>query len=101
MCAQYGDPVDWDKCPPDWEDFPDYVHISMSIFNALPDLYVAGGMDAPLYTGKDISALPVLFDLYDISDKEDKIRVFDTIQFLDGRAREQAMAERKKAAKQK
>lgn len=95
MCELYNDPIDWDKCPPDWEDFPWYVHISLPIFNALPDNYI-GGME-PLYSGKDITALPVLLDLYDITDKEDRLLVFETIQFLDGRARDQAVAARKKA----
>ena len=97
MCEQLGDEPDPDKIPPDYDSFPSYVHTGMEIFNALTDTYT-GGMQ-PVYSGKNLSALPVLFDLYLIDDKEDRMDIFDIVRFLDNRARKQAMDEAKKAAK--
>jgi hypothetical protein len=99
MCRLYNDAVDWNKCPPDIEDFPDYVHDALTLFNCLPDTYIST-MDSPIYSGKDITALPVLFNVYSIRDCHyHRLLVFETIQFLDGRAREQALSERKKKGK--
>lgn len=96
MCATYGDEPDPSKIPPDYSSFPVYVHVAMEIFNALPDTY-SGGM-SPMYTGKDISSLPVLFDLY-LVDKHMQMKTFEVIRFLDNRARKQAIKEAEKAAK--
>ena len=37
MMEQMGEEPDWEKCPPDWEDFPDIVIITMNIFNSMGD----------------------------------------------------------------
>lgn len=97
MCEALGDTPDLDKLPPNWDSFPWYVHTSMEIFNALPDTY-SGGM-SPVFTGKNYSSLPVMYDLYLVGD-EDKMKIFEVLRFLDNRAREQAIKEAKKAAKQ-
>ena len=35
MCEQMGEDPDWEKCPPDAEDFPDIVITAINIFNSL------------------------------------------------------------------
>ena len=37
MVEQTGEEIDWDRCPPEWEDFPSSVEIAMTIFNSLGD----------------------------------------------------------------
>jgi hypothetical protein len=72
------------------------VHVALDIFNALPDLY-SGGM-SPMYTGKDLSALNVLYDLFEVN-AADRMLIFRVIQEVDARARKQAIDQAKKAAK--
>lgn len=95
MCEAMGDEPDINKFPPAFESFPSYVQIALEIFNALPDTY-SGGM-SPVYTGKNLSALQILFDLYLV--KDESMKVFDVIRFLDNRARKQAIKEAEKANK--
>ena len=35
MVEQTGEEIDWDRCPPDTEDFPPIVIDAMNIFNSL------------------------------------------------------------------
>jgi hypothetical protein len=93
MCEALGDTPDYEKMPPDYEDFPSYVHVGIEIFNSLPDNYT-GGMQ-PIYCGKDLSALQVLLELYDV-DKDDRMKVLDVIRYLDSKARKQAIREASK-----
>ena len=37
MCEQTGQDIDWERCPPDMEDFPETVLTSLNIFNTLGD----------------------------------------------------------------
>ena len=96
MCEVYGDTPDPNKMPPEYDSFPSYVHVAMEIYNALPDTY-SGGM-APVYTGKNLSSLQVLFDLFRV-DTDDRLVVFEVIRFLDTKAREQSMRDAEKANK--
>jgi hypothetical protein len=95
MCQVMGDEPDINKLPPAFESFPSYVQIALEIFNALPDTY-SGGM-SPVYTGKNLAALNILFELYLV--KDESMKVFDVIRFLDNRARKQAIKEAEKANK--
>ena len=53
MVEQTGEEIDWDRCPPDIEDFPKVVHTAMNIFNSLGDrIYADVG-----YIGKDFTNL--------------------------------------------
>lgn len=97
MCEEFGDEVDLDTIPPDYMDFPSYVHTAIQIFNALPDNYTST-MESVLYIGKDYSALPILFELYLVDDC-DKMLVFTVVQFLDSRARRKAVEAAKKKSK--
>ncbi len=91
-----GDEPDMSKIPPDFSSFPAYVQVSIEIFNSLPDTY-SGGM-SPVYTGKNLSSLPVLFELFLIAEDE-RLQVFEVSRFLDHRARKQAMKAAEKANK--
>lgn len=96
MCEMLGDEVDFKKIPIEYEDFPTYVHHGITIFNALPDNYLAGM--TTMYIGKDLAVLPVLYDLYDI-DRCDQLLIFEVVQHLDAKARKQAIRDAKKANK--
>ena len=39
MCNQTGQEIDWEKCPPDWEDFPQVVIDAIYIFHSMPIKY--------------------------------------------------------------
>lgn len=96
MCSELGDPIDSKKMPPEMEDFPSYVEVAISIFNCLPDTY-SGGME-PIYCGKDIGAIQSLYEIFEV-DKEDKLRILKVVNFLDTRARKQAIADAKRKSK--
>ena len=60
MVEQTGEEIDWEKCPPEMEDFPDSVHTAISIYNSLGDrMYPDIG-----YIGKDCTNLSFLYDNY-------------------------------------
>lgn len=62
MCEQTGEEVDWEKCPPDIEDFPTIVIDSLNIYNSLGNrMYPDIG-----YVGKDYTNLNILLDLYKV-----------------------------------
>ena len=96
MCEQLGEEPDPEKMPPDFTDFPYYVHRAFDLFNALPDTY-SGGMDT-IYVGKDFSAINSLFDIYNV---EDRRKVFEVILHLDSRARDKAIQDAKAAQKKR
>ena len=51
MVEQTGEEIDWERCPPDVEDFPESVHTAIQIFNTLGDrVYPDVG-----FTGKDFT----------------------------------------------
>lgn len=85
MCEQTGEEVDWEKCPPAWEDFPDIVTDILNIFNSLGDrVYPDIG-----YVGKDFTNLNFLMERYTIQEKDIDF-VFNTILWLDSRAIEKS-----------
>jgi len=81
MCEQTGEEVDWDKCPPDWEDFPNIISDILSIFNSMGSrVYPDIG-----YIGKDYTNFDFLLKYYQIEDYQIEF-VFNTILWLDSRA---------------
>jgi hypothetical protein len=81
MCEQTGEEIDWEKCPPELEDFPESIYITLNIFNSLgnrvfPDVG---------YIGKDYTNLNLLYNFYYIEEYE-KDWIFELLLFLDGRA---------------
>lgn len=94
ICEQMGHEPDPRAMPLELEDFPDIVQIAFDIFNTLRDCYIPG--ELPIYIGKDLTALPVLYDIYDIRDLDTKQFILKTINILD---REAVIAYQKKLPK--
>ena len=78
MCEQTGEEIDWDKCPPEIEDFPDSVYIAMSIYSSLGDrIYPDVG-----FIGKDFTNLSLLYKNYYVEEHEEDW-IFELLLFLD------------------
>ena len=78
MVEQTGEEIDWEKCPPEIEDFPDSVHTAMNIYNSLGDrIYPDVG-----FIGKDFTNLSLLYENYFIEEHE-KDWIFELLLFLD------------------
>ena len=81
MCEQTGEEIDWEKCPPDWEDFPNIIGDTLSIFNSMGSrVYPDIG-----YIGKEYTNFDFLLKYYEIEDYQIEF-VFNTILWLDSRA---------------
>ena len=78
MCEQTGEEIDWEKCPPEIEDFPDSVHTAMNIYNSLGDrIYPEIG-----FIGKDFTNLSLLYKNYYVEEHEEDW-IFELLLFLD------------------
>ncbi len=97
MCFEMGDEPDPNKIPPEITDFPIQVHQAFEIYNALSDNYVNNSVSV-VFVGKDYSAFDIVAELV-LVPKEDRLEVFRIVQFLDSRARQQALKDAEKAAK--
>ena len=85
MMEQMGEEPDWERCPNDWEDFPELVLSTVNLFHSLGDrVYADIG-----YVGKDYTNLKFLMKKYGI-EKHMKDYVFDMILWLDSRAIEKS-----------
>lgn len=93
------EPPPLSEMPLEFEDFPTIVHTSLEIFNNLPDTYVSRMEAPPLYTGKDLSSLPVMYELHYVTDLEDKRMVLEFINLFDIQARKDLNKPRPKAGK--
>tara|TARA_A100001011_G_scaffold297606_1_gene310370 strand:- start:5020 stop:5346 length:327 start_codon:yes stop_codon:yes gene_type:complete len=82
MCEQTGEEIDWDKCPPDSEDFPNSTLTALSIFNTLGDRV---GSDVG-YIGKDFTNFNFILDNFYITEKAEKDWIYELILFLERRA---------------
>ena len=81
MCEQTNMEIDWERCPPEAEDFPESVLTAINIFNSLGDrIYGDVG-----YIGKDLTNLNFILDMYKIEEHE-KDWQFELLIFLDRRA---------------
>ena len=79
MVEQTGEEIDWDKCPPDIEDFPNSIMTALSIYNSLGDrIYPDIG-----YIGKDFTNLSLLYKNYYVEEHEEDW-IFELLLFLDG-----------------
>ena len=64
MVEQTGEEIDWDRIPPDVEDFPDSVITALNIYNSLGNrVYPDIG-----YVGKDYTNLELLYKFFYIED---------------------------------
>ena len=85
MMEQMGEEPDWERCPDDWEDFPDLVIDALNIFYSLGDrVYADIG-----YTGKDFGSYKMLLKSYKIEKHQEEF-ILDTVLWLDGRAIEKS-----------
>jgi hypothetical protein len=81
MCEQTGQEIEWEKCPPDWEDFPQVVITTFNIFHSLGDrIYPDVG-----YIGKDFTNFNFLLKYYQVETYQIEF-IFNTILWLDSRA---------------
>ena len=78
MVEQTGEEIDWEKCPPELEDFPNSVHTAMNIYNSLGDrIYPDVG-----FIGKDFTNLSLLYKNYYVEEHEEDW-IFELLLFLD------------------
>tara|TARA_R100001015_G_C4579151_1_gene135948 strand:- start:11 stop:310 length:300 start_codon:yes stop_codon:yes gene_type:complete len=81
MVEQTGEEIDWDRCPPEAEDFPQIVIDSINMYHSLGNrMYPEIG-----YMGKDYTNLPLLFKLYKIQEHQEEY-VYELLLYLDNRA---------------
>ena len=81
MCEQTGEEIDWEKCPPEIEDFPDSILTALNIFESLGDrVYPDVG-----YVGRDYTNLDLLYKVY-LVEKHEEDLIFELLLFLDSRA---------------
>ena len=85
MMEQMGEEPDWEKCPPDWEDFPSIIGDIMNVYHSMGDrVYPDVG-----YIGKDFTQLKFFLKHYDIQ-KHQHDFVINTILWLDSKAIERS-----------
>ena len=78
MCEQTGQEIDWERCPPDLEDFPEIVITAIQIYNSLGDrIYPDVG-----YTGKDYTNLPLLYELHHIKEESQKDYILELLLII-------------------
>jgi hypothetical protein len=78
MVEQTGEEIDWERCPPEVEDFPDSIHTALQIYNSLGDrVYPDVG-----FTGKDFTNLSFLYKDYYVEEYE-KEWIFEIMMFMD------------------
>lgn len=97
MCALQGIEPLAREMPIGLEDFPDIVRTSLDIFNRLPDRLITTEL-GPLYTGKDMTSIPVFFEYADITLQKDKKLVIEIVQHLDQKAVKREVQKHKRAA---
>jgi len=82
MVEQTGEEIDWERCPPEWEDFPESISTAMCIFNSLGDkIYPEIG-----YTGKDFGNINLLYELYDVKTYKEKEWTLELLLHLESNA---------------
>ena len=85
MVEQTGEEIDWEKCPPEMDDFPDSVVTALNIYHSLGSrMYPEIG-----YIGKDFTSLSFLYKNYYV-EKHEEDWLFELILFLDFRAIEES-----------
>ena len=81
MCEQTGEEINWEKCPPEIEDFPTSILTALNIFESLGiRVYPDVG-----YVGRDYTNLDLLYKVYFV-EKHEEDWIFELLLFLDSRA---------------
>lgn len=97
MCEQLNMEPDPSQIPMDIHSLDSLCQEAVAIFNILNDTFVPGTY--PMYNGKDLSGLTLAFDLFNITNREDKLQMLEFIRILDSEAKKSAISEYKKATK--
>ena len=86
MCEQTGEEIDWDRCPPEIEDFPEPIITALNIFNSLGNrIYPDIG-----FVGKDYTNLSLLYSFYGITGRIEKEYIFELLLFIDNQTQEES-----------
>jgi len=81
MVEQTGEEIDWDRCPPEAEDFPGIVIDAINIHHSLGNrVYPEVG-----YVGKDYTNLPLLQNIHGIEEYQTEY-LFELLMYLDNQA---------------
>jgi len=79
MVEQTGEEIDWDRCPPDAEDFPESVLTALNIYNSLGNkIFPDVG-----FVGKDYVLLDYLLKSYNIESEQQKDWVFELLSHME------------------
>ena len=79
MVEQTGEEIDWERCPPDAEDFPQSVLTIMNVYNSL-----GNRIESDIgFVGKDFTNLNLLSDLENIVTDSEKDWAFELLLYLD------------------
>ena len=82
MIEQTGEEIDWDRCPPDYDDFPSSVQVAMDIYQYLGSkIYADVG-----FTGKDYSNLNLVLESNKITTQIEKDWVLEILLTMEGHA---------------
>ena len=80
MVEQTGEEIDWDRCPPDYDDFPTSVQIAMDIYHHLGSrIFSDIG-----FTGKDYTNLNLILELHKITTHLEKDWVIEVMLTMEG-----------------
>lgn len=102
VCEELGQTPDESKKPIQFEELPYEVQLQIEIYNQMQDTYMLPAMSAPIYTGKDINNLTVLFSIYEVP-TEDRSLLLELINIIDEgpikKSRDAAIKQAKKGKK--
>ena len=80
MCEQMGQEPDWEKCPPEWEDFPEVIINAINIYYSLGNkVYPDIG-----FVGKDYTKFDFLLKRYKIEEHQIDY-VFEVLTYMENR----------------
>jgi hypothetical protein len=91
MVEQTGEEIDWDRCPPDQEDFPMSTITALNVFHTMGDRI---GSDVG-YIGKDFTNLDFILDFFFIEEQAQIDWTYELILFLERRAIEDSRKQMK------
>ncbi|WBF79380.1 hypothetical protein IACHDJAJ_00174 [Aeromonas phage vB_AdhS_TS3] len=82
VCQELEQEPDYSKKPLEFSELSEEAQLAVEIYNQMQDTFLAPGMSAPIYTGKDITSLGVLYDIFDVPDAW-KITILEMINIID------------------
>ena len=91
MVEQTGEEIDWDRCPPDGEDFPESTITALNVFHTMGDRI---GSDVG-YIGKDYTNIDFILKHFFITESAQIEWTYELILFLERRAIEDSRKQMK------